>query len=229
MSEEVLEVPETAEGGSYMGAGMHLVKIHSIEVAKDDNGNPKRDKNGNPALKFVFENRASESISQIYYYSPLPVNHPDRLDDNKRCKSEFKLTQLKKAFGFGNKAITTEELKTKKCWMAVRQTNYEDAAGNPIVKDGKQKSYCSIAEVFPLKEATATDPSKGRPVLKGDPETDPAGFLKGFFYEVKIDVAPMSSSIKDDSYETDNSAIPAGEQAVSNSDVTAETKPEADW
>lgn len=232
MADEVTGLPETAEGGSYMGAGMHLVKIHSIENAKNDDGTPKKDKNGNPGLKIVFENRGGESISQVYYYSPLPVNHPDRLDDNKRCKSEFKLTQLKKAFGFGTRSITTEELKTKKCWMAIRQTNVEDAAGNPILKDGRQKSYTSIAEVFPLKEATAADPSRGRPVLKGDPETDPANFLKGYFYEVKVDVAPQQSTINSAGFETgpgNDFQAGAGEIPVSSDEIPGAPTPGADW
>jgi len=59
----------------------------------------------------------------------LPINHPDRQDDSRRCKSEFKLTQMKKAFGFGSKSIPLAEIKAKKCWMAIRRQDYVDAQG----------------------------------------------------------------------------------------------------
>ncbi len=202
MHEELNVIPETADTGSFMKAGLHLVKIHSIETAMNEIGLSKMDKNGNPGLKITFENKDGDLISQVYYYSPLPLDHPDRLDDSKRCKSEFRLTQLKKAFGFGSKPITISEIKSKKCWMAIRRQDYFDTQGDAIMKDGRQKSFHQIAEVWPMKDATANDLTRGRPVLKGDPEIDSNNFFNGFFYEIKVDAAPLQSTISRAEFDT---------------------------
>lgn len=199
MKEEINILPETADTGSILKAGLHLVKIQSIENAINEEGSPKTDRNGNPGLKITFENKEGDTISQVYYYSILPINHPDRLDDNKRCKSEFKLTQLKKAFGFGHKPISLAEIKTRKCWIAIRRQDFVDTQGSPIIKDGKQKSFHQIADVWPLKDPL-TDPSRGRPVLKGDPEIDSGNFFIGYFYELKVDVVPIRTVISNDEF-----------------------------
>lgn len=179
-------MPGTEEGNSvkYMQAGLHLAKIAEIVEAVDKEGKCLLDKNGNPAIKVTFQNKAEETISGIYYYSTLPLDHPDRKVDDKRCKSEFRLHQLKTAMGFGVKSVPVDKAKTAKVWLVVKLQDIVDREDNPVLKDGKPKTWHVVGDVYPVK---ADDPNKGRPVLRGDPTTDSANFHTGVFYEKKVD------------------------------------------
>lgn len=181
---------EEGEGRKFMQAGLHLAKVISMVVANDKNDQPRTDKNGNPGLKVTFQNKEGEQIDGVYYYSPFGLDDPRRKE--KPCDSEWRLHNLKKALGFGNKPVKLDEVLTKKIWLVVILQEYYDNAGNPVFTDkNKQKKFHNVGEAYPYDPNI---PDKGRPVLKGDPRTDNENFLTGVFYERKVDTTVTVAS-----------------------------------
>ena len=214
-------MPATEEGDSrkYMKEGLHLAKILSISHYVDDKDQPKTDKNGNPGLKVVFANREGEEMDGIYYYSTLALNDPRRKDEANKCKSEFKLHNLKRALGFGTKPTPIEEIRKKKIWLVVFLQEYFDTTGNPVFgTNGKARKFHHVGDVYPY------DPNsegRGRPVLKGDPRTDADNFLTGVFYEKKIDTTKTVAS---------NETQPSGdEMQVTGNDLQSASATDGEW
>lgn len=172
-----LPATEKSTGG-IMGPGLHKMKIVSIKELKDKSGNSKKDKNGNPGLEITFVNANKEKISDGFYYSTLPLGDAGRKDDNVRCKSEFLLTNLKKALGFPEGEVTQEQLSKAKCWgiigLDVHYYNNEPT--------GKQYSF--LAKKF---FADGTTP----PAIIGDPALPQSkGVPSGDFYKRTDDKKP---------------------------------------
>ena len=178
---------EESTNTKFMQAGLHLVKVKEIFEAVDKDGKKMLDKTGNPAVKVVFVNKAEEEIEGIYFYSPLAFDDPKRKLEEFKCKSEFRLHQLKTAMGFGMKPIPQDAAKKAKLWLVVKLQETVDAQGNPVMneKTGKQKTWHTVGDAI----AIAKDENEKliRPMLKGDPQTDPENFRTGVFFETKVD------------------------------------------
>lgn len=227
-------LPETEEQKDFryfMKAGLHVAKVREIVQLVDKDGKLQNDKNGNPGIKIIFytrdKNEKGESVEPeaeaAYYYSPLPIDDPDRKNPDKMCKSEFKLTKLKQAMGFGLKAISAADAKKAKIWIAIKRQDIVDQEGNPVYKDGKAISYHVVEDVFPY-DANSPDTKFGRPVLMGDPITDAANFLTGYFYEKKQKTVSGSTSSKPAS-----SASAGSETPISEGEVSAAPTQGDDW
>lgn len=156
---EVTGLPETneaTEGGNYMSPGLQRMRIDDIQVWKNKNKQPREDPRGYPGLEITFINEQGQLISDGFYYSTQPLGHPSRTDDNSKCKSEYFLTNLKKALGFGTEAVSMAKLKSVWCWGAVGVDVYVDGAGEPT-----GKKYSFLVKLFL--------PDGPKPAVAGDP------------------------------------------------------------
>lgn len=176
-------LPVTEDTGSnYMKPGLHRMRITKIEPwTKYKSAEKMVDKRGYSGLEITFVNEKGESIADGFYYSDLPANHPNRADDNKKCKSEFLLSNLKRALGFGNEAVPVDKLKAAWCWGIVGLEQFIDG-NNQNVKndDGSNKAYSFLAKKF--------FPDGPKPAIIGDPDLpQSAGVPSGEFYKETVD------------------------------------------
>ena len=226
-------IPGTEESTQqkYMQAGLHLVKVKEIVEAVNSKTNEKMfDGNGNPGIEIVFTNKEGEEIKGLYFYSTLPFDHPDRKDDKKRCKSEFRLHQLKQAMGFGVKPIPADKAKTVKFWLVVKLQDIVDKENNPLYGDnGKPRTWHVVGDAFPIEKDEAGNVK--RPKLKGDPQTDPNNFMTGVFHEYKVDTKAPAPEPKAEEFEPapQDISTPADETPATIPSGEAPTKPGEDW
>jgi hypothetical protein len=166
-----LPATEESTGGSYLPPGLHRVKISAIKVWVDFNKVAKKDNNGNPGVEITFIDANKRTIKEGFYYSTLPIDHAGRKDDNVRCKSEFLLTNLKTALGFGTGAVTENQLKSAKVWAVIGNDEHfwkGEATG---------KNYSFMAKKF-------FPDNKVKPAILGDPDLPQSnGIASGDFYK----------------------------------------------
>jgi len=161
-----------------MPAGIHGLKIAAIEEATRYDGTAINDKDGNPALRITFRNKAKQTISDIFYYSDV---------EGRPCKSEFKIRKLKQALKIKpEESQDIEKLKTIVFWGLVQDVHHIDEAGNPVTdRDGKPiVSKQLLAEYYP-----GDFPS---PAIAGDPKFND-GVPKDKFISTKVVKAKESS------------------------------------
>lgn len=137
MSEELTYIPsvdEYVESGKWMKAGLNIVRIDKMLV------HDKQDKNGNPGAKIIFINKDQETIDDVFYYSPWPINDPRRKEESTKCPSEWKLAKLKGAMKMSPyDKIDLTSAKKKYFWLQVNEVHLvtDLASKTPIYKDGK--------------------------------------------------------------------------------------------
>jgi hypothetical protein len=176
-----LPATEKSTGG-IMSPGLHRMKILSIKPFVDKSGKELKDKNGNPGLDITFINVNKETINGGFYYSTLPIGDPGRKDDNIRCKSEFLLTNMKKALGFPEGEVSKEQLAKAKCWGIVGlDVHYWN--GKPTGKE-----YSFLAKKFFSDGDTP-------PAIIGDPSLKQSGGVpSGDFYKRTDDKRPPAGA-----------------------------------
>ena len=127
-----------------MGAGLHLVKIKSIEPGADRYGKPYTDKRGYPSVRITFRNKKGEEISKLYYYSDKPANDPSRADKNQKCTREWILGKLKNALGIGTKEVPFEQIRDIAIWVAIIMKRYKTKDGEVLTKSGEPISSSEV-------------------------------------------------------------------------------------
>lgn len=213
-----------AEGGNAPPPGIHLFKFAKFEKAKDSNGNPRTDSRGYPGLVITFKcqhptektkNEKGEDvprlckISDTFYYSTLPLDHPDRKDDDKRCKSEWKLMALKRACGWGQKEVTQQEYAVAKLWGLVYKAEHEDRDTGELITNDKGEVKYSLkldSTYYPF----SNDANHGKPALEGDPKNGPIGGK--FLQRIKVTRRDEGSS----SESSTSTPIPAPTEEASD-------------
>lgn len=157
--------------------GLHKCKVKSVDRYTDDKGNEKRDSRGYPGLLITVKAQDKNDIDPttkkpkvkfangVFYYSPLPLDHPDRKNPEKKCRSEFNLANLKKAWGFGQEAIEMEKLKDVIFWAGIKKIIFTNDDGEVIKnEDGTEKSITTLnMKFFPYVS------DETRPSIEGDP------------------------------------------------------------
>jgi hypothetical protein len=187
-NEDMPVIPATGDSEQYITqAGIYLLQPVRISVYKDENGLPRKDKTGNPGISITFKDEKSGGmLTTSFYYSALPLDDPRRQDDAYRCKSEFKLANLKSAMGFPqNKVVQPTDFLTKKVWAPVKEVQFWTPEGEYV------KSRCDIIQkFFPYLPDTAT---KGKPSMLGDPAINPDGKPSHDFLEIKTDLVQSTA------------------------------------
>lgn len=159
--------------------GVHLFKFLSFDTYKDQNGNPKTDRRGYPGLLIRFkckhptEKKADGTpviakISDIFYYSTLPPDHPDNKDPNKKCESAFKLGNLKRACGWGQEQVPLAEIEKAMFWGLVQEVTFVDKDTGEILTDdkGKDRKRIQLSKYFVYNTSVERN---GEPII---PEED---------------------------------------------------------
>lgn len=176
MSEEV-GFPKTSDGGSnFMQPGLQRMRIDKMIKWVGKDGKPREDPRGYPGMYITLVNEQNQYISDGFYYSEQPLDHPSRNDDNLKCKSEYFLTNLKTALGFKpEQSPTLQEIKSKWCWGAVGIDVLIDGSGQPT-----GKSFSFLAKKF--------FPDGIRPAIAGDPMLPQSGGIaSGIFRKESMD------------------------------------------
>jgi hypothetical protein len=167
--------------------GIHLVKIDSvIETLKSD-GTPKLDSMGYPGVTITFRTKKDENgnvpkISDNFYYDDRKPDDPTKRDPSTKCKSEWKLGNIRRALGYTeNQTLKWEDAQKIAFWAQVGVIRYihpDDAnTPNPRVL----KSYRELTHNYWHKD---TDPEKL--VIPGNPETEPDGEPKKSFVRYRV-------------------------------------------
>jgi len=161
--------------------GLHLVTIDKIMDFTDENGKPKKDKDGHPGIRIIFINKDKKTISDIFYYS---------MNKNDKCASEWKLRKLKAAMGLSaEKSQNAKEYKSKEIYLVVQKVDlidkntgeiFTDHEGNPKWRSQATSNYYACVE------------GKSKPIIEGDPEYN-NGNPSGIFYGTK-EVTPKNNS-----------------------------------
>jgi len=135
---EVVELPKAGElPEGYIGAGVHLVKIREIKIAKDKNGNPVVSKAGDPAYTFVFaskptaENPKGCKLEQNFYTG----------------KSQYFMDKYIQATGADNSngPVSLNDVINRPLWIAVRN---KITRVNGVIETNKEGRPVQYAEAF---------------------------------------------------------------------------------
>lgn len=144
-----MNIPETGkesheQKSKYMGAGLHIAKISSIEPGQSKDGVPYRDKRGYPCVLITFRNKKGETIRRFYYYSDKPAGHESRTNDKLKCTTEWILANLKNALGVGTKAASEEDIKNIPIWLPVIMTEFMTKDRVKLTKNGTPIRYPEV-------------------------------------------------------------------------------------
>jgi len=124
MAENDNIIPQSkTKDAEYLGKGVHLVRITSIEANLDRDKNVITDKNGNPSLKITSKDEKGKLfIDRIYYGSE---------------KVQWVLDGMMKALGVDNTkgSVSKDEVIGKEVFVAIEEVKYVDAEGNQLYKD----------------------------------------------------------------------------------------------
>ena len=130
MTDFIIPQSQTKEQ-EYLGKGIYLAKILSIEPNVDKDGKDIKSQKGYSSLKVTLEDQKSKGkFTDIIYYGGEKV--------------QWVLDGLMKAIGVDNTqgGVSKEQAIGQEVFLILQQTNYVDAEGKQIMKDnGKPKSY----------------------------------------------------------------------------------------
>ena len=183
-----------AKKGEFMPVGCHRMRIDDMEHGKDGNGVPILDKRNHPCIKITFINEDGEKQSSLFFYNELEIGDPKRQDDTLKCKSEFRLSNLRIAMGLDtSEELTLEDAKTRFFFGVIQKVEFYD----PDNKDKIVKSFHDF-------DSTFYPDADEKPKILGDPannDGNPGGVFVRLVKATNKMMAGTSSSSSNDSKE----------------------------
>jgi len=169
---EAVPESEIPKGGDWLDAGVHNVTIADITYAKDDQGQVKKSKAGNPCLIIKFADGSGKTHEEQFW-----------LKDGKN----WVFDRAMKAIGADNTQgpLKKDAALGKRLWISIRNDYKTTQDGTIIVKDsGYFKFYRSIFSYDPFDTNNPTVV----PTHEGSSEHDAKSTITtGNFYTAEVD------------------------------------------
>ena len=224
------QVPAAAPSSdmAVMPPGIHLVKIDSVEQFLKSDGTPRLDSLGYPAFLITFRTRKNDAgqvpkIRDFYYYDDRPANDPTRSDPKTGCKSAWKLGNLRKALGVGEKdALSWEKAMTIAFYAQVAEIRYihpDDAnKSNPNVL----KKYSELTSNFWPKDTPQGCGMHPHVLdIPGDPAKSESGEPSKGFLKYKVATLQQISKWEGENQGNTENLPPQGETTNDSEDQSA--------
>lgn len=166
---DFIDLPETSDQQRTVPIGVHRMTIVKMEKALDKKNQPILDNRNYPAIRMVFQTASGEQIDSLFHYSTKPANDPTRNDPTMYCRSEFRLTNLKRALGYGNEPVKADAIKGKWFYGMVygERWVYEENKKQVVLKDPNDPKSTII---FNRLGSIFWPDNEQRPVKDGDPQ-----------------------------------------------------------